>query len=131
MQHIAHLIGELCFDNMLTYSKPGVAGAEANIFVIGSNFGGTAAIAEMLLQSHEGEIHLLPALPTMWPTGSVTGLKAKGNIEVDMSWENGKLVEARVKGMRIRVCGCFMGREMEVRLEEGKVDKVEGASKKI
>ena len=61
----------------------------------------------------------------------VTGLKAKGNIEVDMSWENGKLVEARVKGMRIRVCGCFMGREMEVRLEEGKVDKVEGASKKI
>lgn len=109
VQHIAHLIGELSFDNLLTYSKPGVAGAEANIFVIDGNFGGTAAIAEMLLLSHEGEIYLLPALPAIWPMGSVKGLKAKGNIEVDMSWEDGKLVEAKVRGNEDKSVRVFYG----------------------
>ncbi|MFD0696641.1 glycoside hydrolase N-terminal domain-containing protein [Paenibacillus sp. GCM10027628] len=96
-KHLTHLIGQLCFDNLLTYSKPGIAGAETKIFVVDGNFGGTAAIAEMLVQSHAGEIQMLPALPEKWHTGKVAGLRVKGNAEVNLVWENGDLAEATIQ----------------------------------
>jgi len=68
-------------------------------FQIDCNFGYAAAVNEMLVQSHMGYVHLLPALPKAWPTGNVKGMRIRGGYELDMNWKDGKLVEVTLRGV--------------------------------
>lgn len=86
-------------ENLLTISPEGIAGAPYDIFIFDGNEAGGAGIAEMLLQSHEGYIQFLPALPKEWNTGYFKGLHTQGGAEVALKWANGEVTEAKLKAI--------------------------------
>lgn len=101
-----HMIDGLIQHNLL----PNMIATHPPLQLDGS-FGITAGICEMLLQSHAGQIHLLPALPAAWPAGSVAGLRARGGFEVSLEWKDGKLVSAAVKSLTGTKCRVAYGND--------------------
>jgi alpha-L-fucosidase 2 len=102
-ENILALLGKSTLPNMFDTHPP---------FQIDGNFGGCAGIAEMLLQSHAGEIHLLPAFPKAWQNGHIKGLVARGGFVVDMYWQNGKLEQVRLLSKYGKPCTIRYGNKV-------------------
>lgn len=115
---LKYMIGQSSYPNLFAISVQGIS---RKMWETDANLGCTSAIAEMLLQSHAGSVHILPALPKALPDGEVKGLRARGAFEVDMKWSNGALDAVTIKSLKGELCKLKYGdKEIEFRTEVGK-----------
>lgn len=123
-KYLKTLLNKLTYPNLFCVHPP---------FQIDGNFGGTAGIAEMLIQSHTEYIEILPSIPKEWKTGEVKGLKARGGFIVDIAWKDSKLISLKVKSTVGGTCNIKYRRNLE---DTSKIEKVSyllksGEEKKI
>lgn len=115
-QSVQILETKLSRENLLSISPAGIAGAGEDIFAFDGNAAGAAGIGEMLVQSHEGYIEILPCLPAEWNTGSFSGLCVRGGAEVSAKWKDGQVYHASVKAT--------VSHTVAVKMPQGKAYKV-------
>jgi alpha-L-fucosidase 2 len=118
----------LLFKNLITQNTfPSMFSRGGQAMQVDGNFGGTAGVCEMLLQSHSDEIAILPALPRAWPSGSVRGFRARGGFELDIDWSNGKLDHAVIRSLLGNPCKVRYGeKELDFPTERGGVYQFSG-----
>jgi alpha-L-fucosidase 2 len=125
MQLYRNLIKENIWPNLFDSINGG------DKFQIDANFGATAAVCEMLLQSQVGELHLLPALPSAWPTGFVQGIRGRGGFTADLTWTDGKLTQAVFHSTLGKPCKIRYGQQvMELAIGKGQSVELNGELKK-
>lgn len=112
-------------ENLMTVSPAGVAGAEEDIFSFDATEAAVSGVCEMLLQSHEDELHFLPALPAQWPSGKVRGICARGGIEADFEWKDGRVTCLALRSTTAQTVKCRInGQVRNVTLKAGRTLKV-------
>ncbi|WP_111709800.1 glycoside hydrolase family 95 protein [Lutibacter citreus] len=120
-KHLSDILSKSSWDNLFAVGERGRA---RKMFETDVNFGVTSAIAEMLVQSHAGFIHILPALPKDLPSGNVKGLRARGGFEVDINWSNSKVEEIVIKSLNGEICKLmYNGKQIEFKTKKGKTYK--------
>lgn len=107
-------------ENLMTVSPAGIAGAESDIFSFDATEAAVAGVCEMLLQSYDGMLNFLPALPKAWKNGSINGVCARGGIEADFAWKNRKVVSATLRSRVDQTVSVRVnGKEKTVELKAG------------
>lgn len=119
-RHILAFQRGLTNDNLLSFCPPG-AGAETNVFEMDGTTGLCTGIAEMLLQSHDGALHILPTLPKQWDRGFVKGLRARGGFEINIKWQENELVNVEIYSEQGEECWVkYKDKRLQIQLEKGK-----------
>ncbi|PHV70258.1 hypothetical protein CS063_11355 [Sporanaerobium hydrogeniformans] len=128
-RHLYSLQSKLLNPNLMVMHPPTRgAGSFAPVYELDGNTGCSMAIIEMLMQSHNGQIHLLPCLPKEWKRGHIKGIKARGNIEVAMKWDKGELISADFIGeSKKNISIVYKGIEIQLNLEAGRMKTVKAS----